>query len=119
MLRSPYAVLLVALSGGPSAIAGTLKGTLVFPPPPRTAADLRPLANWRIENGQLPIAAPPAEPRRDVVVALEPERALPPRAEGTQPPAVALEARPLRLEPRVSVGEVGATFSIKNADRAA
>jgi hypothetical protein len=119
MRSSVKAALLVIplLAGDRPAAAGSLRGTLQLPPAPR-ATDVRPLAYWRIENGVLPIAQPAAEPRREVVLALLPERAPPRRPEGQLPPPVALEAKPLRLEPRVAIAEVGAPIVVKNTDRA-
>jgi len=114
--RSSLLVALHLLAGALPAFAGGLRGTLQFPPSPR-AAGARPLAYWRLENGVLPVGQAPVEPRRDVVIALQPEKAPPPRAEGQTPPPVALEAKPLRLEPRVAIAEVGATIVVKNTDR--
>jgi hypothetical protein len=116
MPRSVSAALLLSVAVSSVAHGSPLRGTLQFPPPPR-AADARPLAYWRIENGVVPIAQPQPESRRDVVVVLQPEKSLPPRPEGQSPEPVVIEAKPLRLEPRVAIGEAGARLVIRNADR--
>jgi hypothetical protein len=113
VIAAPLSV--VAVGGGP-ALAGTLRGTLVFPPVPR-GGDARPLANWRLENNVLPIAPPPAETRHDVVLVLDPEKPAPPPPEGTDPPKVEVEAKPLVLEPHMLIARTGTVFAIKNSDR--
>lgn len=93
------------------ASAGSLRGTIFFPQEPPRSND-RPLANWRVENGILPIVPAMPEARTDAIVVLEPEAAKdPPAAE------VTVSAHALRLDPRVVVTGVGSTCSFKNEDR--
>jgi hypothetical protein len=96
------------------AVAGTLRGTIFFPQEAKPA-DPRPLANWRVENGLLPITPVAPESRTDAVVVIEP--ASPP--EPTTTAQVTVEAHGLRLDPRVVVASVGTTFNFKNTDRVA
>jgi hypothetical protein len=96
-MRCVALALLLAAPAG----AGSLRGTIFFPQEASRSND-RPLANWRVENGILPI------------VVLEPEKAkAPPAAE------VSVTARALRLEPRVLVAGVDSTCIFKNDDRLA
>jgi hypothetical protein len=119
MYRFRLAALLFSLLGAAPAAAGSLRGTLIYPSARVTRAERRPLARWRVANGVLPIAAAQSDiARRDVVVVLEPARPAPPPPEGSDPPKVALEAKPLRLEPRVAIGRVGTIFTFHNGDRA-
>jgi hypothetical protein len=101
----------VALALPALASAGTLRGTIFFPQESKPP-EPRPLANWRVENGTLPILPAAAESRTDAVVVAEPARP-------AEPPAgrVAVECRGLKIEPRVVVAPVGSTFDFKNDDR--
>jgi hypothetical protein len=103
---------LVIVCVAASAFAGSLRGTIFFPADSKP--DPRPLANWRVENGILPITPAPPESRSDAVVVLEP--ATPPEPTTA---AVLVEARALALSPRVTVAAVGTTFQFKNLDRTA
>ncbi len=107
MRVAPLLLLFAALP----ASAGSLRGTIFFPAESRP--DARPLANWRVENGILPITPAPPEARSDAVVVLEP--ATPPDPATTA--SLVIEARALALAPRVTVAAVGTTFQFKNLDR--
>lgn len=115
MLRRGGAALMLAVLSSPSpARAGSLKGTVVFPPARETATktpEPRPLAYWRVENGVVPIAPAP-DTRGDVVVILEPVG-----RNDAPPAAVTIEARPLRFEPRLTVAAPRAPITIKNSDK--
>jgi len=91
--------------------AGTLRGTIFFPQESKPT-EPRPLANWRVENGTLPIVPPAAESRTDAIVVVEPTKP-------GEPPAgrATVECRGLKIEPRVTVAPVGSTFDFKNTDR--
>ncbi len=92
--------------------AGGLKGQVLFPnPAPTPSSTPPPIACWRIENGVL-LPAPLHETRDPVMLVLEPMK-LP----DGDIPTVELEAKKLRLEPRIVAGQKGATVRIKNSDK--
>jgi hypothetical protein len=94
-----------------AASGGTLRGTIFFPQDTKPP-EPKPLANWRVENGVLPILPPPAESRAEAIVVLEPAHPVE-HAAGQ----VVVEAKGLKLEPRVTIGPVGSTFAFRNDDR--
>jgi hypothetical protein len=107
-------VLALVLALAPAcASAGTLRGTIFFPQDAKPA-EPKPLANWRVENGVLPIVPAPPESRTEAIVVLEPAKA-------GEPPSskVAIEAHGLALSPKVAIAAVGSTFEFKNEDRVA
>jgi len=112
MRRIPLPLLVLVFVVRP-AFAGGLRGTIFFPA--ETRAEARPLANWRVENGTLPIVPAPPEARGDAIVVLEPATPPEPVVDAT----VTVEARGLQLFPRVVVAAVGTTFHFKNGDRVA
>lgn len=103
-------LLALLLTAPATANAGTLRGTF-FPQENRTA-EPRPLANWRVENGTLPIVPAAAESRTDAIVVVEPAKA-------AEPPAgrFTIECKALKIDPRINVAPVGSTFDFKNDDR--
>ncbi len=105
-------LLLASLAAAPAG-AATLRGTVVLPPDPRPA-EARPLANWRVENGVLPIV--PTSEGREAVVVLEGTRSKDDDAPQTNAHAT-VEAHGLQVEPRLAVAQVGTTFDFKNLDR--
>ncbi|MSP61825.1 MAG: hypothetical protein EXR72_16120 [Myxococcales bacterium] len=90
--------------------AGSLHGTIALPPA-APKGEARPLANWRVENGVLPIAPWPPDPSEQAIVVLEP--AQPPEASKAH---ATVELKGLKLEPRLAVAQVGTTFDFKNDD---
>lgn len=98
-----------------AASAGSLRGTVFFPPEGKPA-EVRPLAYWRVENGVLPILAAVSEARAETIVVLEPTEAPDPNLAQTNAHA-AVEARGLKLDPRVAVVLVGTTIDFKNEER--
>jgi plastocyanin len=96
-----------------AASGGTLRGTIFFPQDAKLP-EPKPLANWRVENGVLPIVPPTPESRTEAIVVLEP-------AKPVEPPTakVVVEAKGLKLDPKVAIGAVGSTFDFKNGDRVA
>ena len=114
--RRPLFSLLFVVALPIAARAGSLRGTVFFPSDP-APAEARPLANWKVENGVLPIAPAVSEARTDTIVILEPTVAADPNDPQTLA-HITVEARGLKLDPRVIAAQVGTTFDFKNVDRA-
>jgi hypothetical protein len=106
-----------ALCAAPSALAGQVRGTVVFPliaeDTDSRPEERRPLASWRLENGHARINRD-ADVHREVVVVLEPQQ--PVRIE---PQRVLIESRSGgALEPLLSVAQTGVSVIWRNSDSA-
>lgn len=110
---STWLALSVVVASASTAGAGGLKGQVSFPnPAPIPSRTPPPIACWRMENGVL-LPAAVHETHDPVMLVLEPLK-LP---DGDIPP-VELQAKKMRLEPRIVAAQKGATVQIKNTDKA-
>src|SRR4051794_30073554 len=102
-------VIVALFALGSVAHATPVRGTVTLPEPKAEA----PRAYWRVDNGQLPVAARAGE--REAVIVLDPGKPVP---RGDEPaPTVNVELHGLRLDPKVAAVPVGGTVNFKNADR--
>lgn len=99
----------VLLFASARASAMPVHGTVLLPAaPPFT----RPEGRWRLENGRLPIGPPLVDPHADAVVVLDGAPSAP-----VSPTTVTVSLHGLRLDPRVTVIQVGGAVEFKNEDR--
>jgi len=114
-VAAAVALWMVGLGASAPALAGQVRGTVVFPliaedTDPRPE-ERRPLASWRLENGHARIQRD-ADVHREVVVVLEPQQ--PVRIE---PQRVLIESRSGgALEPPLSVAQTGVSVIWRNSD---